>query len=618
MSTMLIAFNGTTAMGQYLGDTLVSIKTAWLFAQNHPCEKIILALSPTGELNFLWDRFVNHYGVQVVYDSFHPGNMSERFGTWDAWRKTRQIDGLKFDVYKELHRRIDGGLRQTELCGKEAGLGRKNIFEYLYCGQEDVRWPALHTEEFGSELVYHPVQPALYDVLVAPDAKCQGNGVFTHDFWKDVVRRLLDAGLRVTVNRKDEFLPEITDPAYRKIYPDFKGLRDEVCRHRLVLCGNTGVGWMAAACGIPLLAMQHDESNMQDYRYEWCGVKSLVDFVREPDAPLVAQMAAKFSSTKIVLTTGCFDLMHAGHVRHLQESKCMGDFLVVALNSDVSARKLKGEGRPIRSQQDREQVLRAMRCVDDVRVFDGDNATELIHELRPHFLTNGSDHKQEEVVGREFVESYGGQVIITGGERTVSTTKIVNRITGADVLKAVKDGALLSPNPEKKLRLLAEQVVSVESLKGALADVGTFRGGSALVMRRLSPSKVLHCFDTWIGNPHADPLCHHGVGEWKADRHECERLVGPELTTFHQGVFPASAAGLEDERFSLAYLDVDTYQGTKDALEWLWPRMVEGGKVVLDDWNWKPCAGVQAAAEEFFKPEQLQLFPEQNTAVVTK
>ena len=112
MSTMLIAWNGTRDMGQFLGDQLCSIKCAWLFAQNYPCKKYILSMSPANDMNFLWQKFIDTFHIEVVYDTFDPGNMKERFAAWDQWRATGEIEGRKFDIYKELYRRIDGGMRQ--------------------------------------------------------------------------------------------------------------------------------------------------------------------------------------------------------------------------------------------------------------------------------------------------------------------------------------------------------------------------------------------------------------------------------------------------------------------------------------------------------------------------
>lgn len=606
--TMLLAFNGHTAMGQYIGDTICSIKVAWMFAQSTPCARYLLALSPKGELNFLWQKFIETFNAQVVYDTFDPGNMDQRFAAWDKWHKERAIDGIKFEHYRELYRRIDGGHRQSRLCGSERGLGRKNVFEYLYYGQEDCPESCPNGDRFDDTLIYHPPLSRERGVLIAPYAKCQGNKTFTFDFWQSVVRELVEAGVTVTVNHNGGFCEELNShPLYRKVFPKFPGLIDEICRHKVVSCGNTGVGWAAGACGVPLLAMQPVDSHMQDYRYEWCGVQSLIDFIEEPDVNLVVERIVAECEKSLVLTTGCYDILHAGHIRHLEESRALGSRLVVCLNSDQSVKRLKGEGRPVHKQDDRAAVLKALRCVDEVCIFDDDDAEKIIKKLCPGVITNGPDHKAEEVVGKAFVEGYGGRVVITSDRIGPSTTEAVKKVKGQDVLKAIRDASHLSVNPFGKLKLMADQALSVKDVPGDVADLGVYRGGTSLILRRILPEKTLHLFDTWTGNPHSDPLCHHKAGEWAADLKEVQKLLPPdEKTVYHVGVFPASAGKwLEEDSanicgFAFAYIDGDTYQTTRDAIVFFWPRLKPGGRLFFDDYDWTPCAGVKKAVDEEF------------------
>src|SRR3990167_1233174 len=106
-------------------------------------------------------------------------------------------------------------------------------------------------------MIYHPTYPADRGVLIAPHAKCQGNHVFTFDYWTRVVKKLIENGISVTINYNGNFCQELEGhPLYRKIFQGFKDLIDEICQHKLVACGNTGIGWFAFACGIPVLAMQ--------------------------------------------------------------------------------------------------------------------------------------------------------------------------------------------------------------------------------------------------------------------------------------------------------------------------------------------------------------------------
>jgi rfaE bifunctional protein nucleotidyltransferase chain/domain len=102
--------------------------------------------------------------------------------------------------------------------------------------------------------------------------------------------------------------------------------------------------------------------------------------------------AMERAGRRLVFTNGCFDLLHAGHVRYLQQARSLGDALVIGLNSDRSVRELKGEGRPLNPQDDRAEVLAALGCVDYVLIFDGKRATELIRTVRPHVYAKGGDY----------------------------------------------------------------------------------------------------------------------------------------------------------------------------------------------------------------------------------
>jgi len=128
----------------------------------------------------------------------------------------------------------------------------------------------------------------------------------------------------------------------------------------------------------------------------------------------------------VVFTNGCFDLLHMGHVRYLQEAREMGSCLIVAINSDDSVRRLKGPARPVIGEAERGEMLAALECVDFVTVFDEDTPCELLELLRPDVLVKGGT--TDVVVGREIVEGYGGRVATTGAMSGLSTTQIINRI----------------------------------------------------------------------------------------------------------------------------------------------------------------------------------------------
>jgi D-beta-D-heptose 7-phosphate kinase/D-beta-D-heptose 1-phosphate adenosyltransferase len=138
--------------------------------------------------------------------------------------------------------------------------------------------------------------------------------------------------------------------------------------------------------------------------------------------------AEKARGRKIVFTNGCFDLLHAGHVKYLQKARNLGDLLVLGLNSDASVRRLKGENRPLIGEDERAHILAALDCIDYVVLFDEDTPLELITALKPHILAKGGDYTADGVVGRDVVEAYGGRVELVTFVDGKSTTNIIERI----------------------------------------------------------------------------------------------------------------------------------------------------------------------------------------------
>jgi D-glycero-beta-D-manno-heptose 1-phosphate adenylyltransferase len=130
----------------------------------------------------------------------------------------------------------------------------------------------------------------------------------------------------------------------------------------------------------------------------------------------------------LVFTNGCFDLLHPGHVRYLAQARALGDALLVAVNSDRSVQILKGQGRPILNENERVEVIAALRVVDYVTVFDEETPHSLIIELRPDVLVKGGDWPLDDIVGREEVEAAGGKVLSLPFLEGSSTTEIIERI----------------------------------------------------------------------------------------------------------------------------------------------------------------------------------------------
>jgi rfaE bifunctional protein nucleotidyltransferase chain/domain len=131
---------------------------------------------------------------------------------------------------------------------------------------------------------------------------------------------------------------------------------------------------------------------------------------------------------RIVFTNGCFDLLHPGHIHTLTQAKARGDVLVVAINSDASVKRLKGEQRPILNQEERAVTLSALSVIDYVTIFAEDTPLEVIRLLLPDVLVKGSDWGADAVVGREVVEANGGEVVLIPYQTGFSTTDIIERI----------------------------------------------------------------------------------------------------------------------------------------------------------------------------------------------
>jgi len=136
----------------------------------------------------------------------------------------------------------------------------------------------------------------------------------------------------------------------------------------------------------------------------------------------------KNEGKKIVFTNGCFDIIHAGHVRYLREAKKLGDILVLALNSDSSVKVIKGDERPIVPEEERAIVVGSLVSVDFVTLFDEETPLRLIEYLRPHILVKGGDWDEENVVGRDAVRQWGGEVVIIPEVKGASTTNIIEKI----------------------------------------------------------------------------------------------------------------------------------------------------------------------------------------------
>jgi len=149
------------------------------------------------------------------------------------------------------------------------------------------------------------------------------------------------------------------------------------------------------------------------------------------DELLGVRKGLRAAGKTLVLTNGVFDLLHVGHVRYLAAARALGDALVIAINSDRTVRGLKGEGRPVINEDERAEILAALRQVDYVTIFDDLSPRSLIAELLPDVLVKGGDYGLDEIHGREEVEAAGGKVIAFPFVDGASTSVIIERMKRA-------------------------------------------------------------------------------------------------------------------------------------------------------------------------------------------
>lgn len=152
------------------------------------------------------------------------------------------------------------------------------------------------------------------------------------------------------------------------------------------------------------------------------------DKILSADSALKLVTTIKKSGKKVVFTNGCFDILHIGHVRYLEQARSLGDFLIVAMNSDESVKSIKGPERPVNNEKDRAEVLAALNFVNAVVLFSEETPYQLIDQLRPDILVKGSDWEEKDIVGGDLVKSYGGSVERIELVEGASTTSLIEKI----------------------------------------------------------------------------------------------------------------------------------------------------------------------------------------------
>ena len=139
---------------------------------------------------------------------------------------------------------------------------------------------------------------------------------------------------------------------------------------------------------------------------------------------------ARTNGACIVFANGCFDVLHVGHVRYLEAARALGDLLIVGINSDDQARRLKGEGRPVLPAEQRAEIVAALEAVDFVTIFDEPTVTELLLALKPDIHAKGTDYTEETVPERDVVRSFGGRVAIVGDPKDHSSSEMIEKLSG--------------------------------------------------------------------------------------------------------------------------------------------------------------------------------------------
>lgn len=145
-------------------------------------------------------------------------------------------------------------------------------------------------------------------------------------------------------------------------------------------------------------------------------------------AALALSRAAKAHKMTVVTTNGCFDILHVGHVRYLEEAKRHGDILIVGVNSDASVKRNKGDSRPINTELERAEIITSLKCVDAVFIFDETTPIEWLGKLQPHVHVKGGDRTIDQIIEKDAVEKTGGKIVLAKVVPGRSTTNVLKKI----------------------------------------------------------------------------------------------------------------------------------------------------------------------------------------------
>jgi D-glycero-beta-D-manno-heptose 1-phosphate adenylyltransferase len=163
------------------------------------------------------------------------------------------------------------------------------------------------------------------------------------------------------------------------------------------------------------------------FKSQKLGSPALSRIAKRSDLITIVEMERR-SGKRIVLANGCFDVLHVGHVRYLEAARALGDSLIVGVNSDEQARRLKGEGRPLMPQDERAEIISSIEAVDLVTIFSEPTVEELLLALKPDIHAKGTDYTEDSVPERDVVRSFGGRVAIVGDPKVHSSTEMIEKV----------------------------------------------------------------------------------------------------------------------------------------------------------------------------------------------
>lgn len=284
------------------------------------------------------------------------------------------------------------------------------------------------------------ITPNRTEASLAMDVKCDGADQATLEkLARQMLKQLKLETVVLTLDKQGALLlekgkkPVIVPTVARQVY-DVTGAGDMVLA-MLAAAKANGADWLSAvelaniAAGLEVerfgvVPIELDEILLALLEKQ----SKALGKVRQM-AQLLPELAAyRKQGRKIAFTNGCFDILHAGHVSFLRESRALGDLLVVGVNSDTSIKRIKGKDRPVNQQEDRLMVLSELQSIDYLIVFDKDTPTELLEQIKPDILVKGGDYDRSSVVGADLVESYGGKVALVSFVKGRSTTNIITKI----------------------------------------------------------------------------------------------------------------------------------------------------------------------------------------------